>query len=215
MAIGTLIQAGLGAAQMIGGLFMKNPKLPEYQIAGEAKANLNESLMMRNQGLSSGTMDYLNKSTDRSLATAMSAGGDRRGGLGLIASVSQQRLDQATNVAKMNEDMRRENLNRVFSARSQMITERNKEFEVRRSNIAEQRDKRAQMIGSGMQNIMGAVGTQSIADSVTGENSFANIFGGGGKKSGFTNPFLSNKGLSLGSNKISAKTYNPSTGKYE
>lgn len=223
--IGTLIQAGLGAAQMVGGLFMKNPDLPEYQIASEAKSNLEEAYQRRNLGLASGTMDYLTRQGERAGASAIASSASRKGGLGLIATVAQQRADQASNIAMMDEQRRQENLNRVYTARSQMISEKDKQFDVKYRNIQDQRLRRAEMIGAGMQNIAGAVGTAEMADSLTGSNTFgdiAKIFKGRGKSvanaantAGVVNMGLIGKGLSLGSTSRIGKTYNPSTGRYE
>lgn len=176
--LGSLIQAGLGIGQMIGGAFMKNPKLPEYDIPTDIKSNLNDAYMNRNQGLSDPVKSYLTQESQRAGASAIAANTSRRGGLGLIASVAQQQADSANRIGQMDEQRRIENMNRLFAARDTMAKYKDKAFDIKYQNIQEKRMRRQQMLGAGMQNVAGAMGTMDMASALAGDTK--NIFEKGG-----------------------------------
>ena len=187
--IGTLIQAGLGAAQTIGGLFMKNPKLPQYNISSEIQSNLNDAYMNRNVGMGDATKRMYERNMDRSTASSLASSSSRKGGIGLVASVAQQNADMASKMASEDEYIRRANLDRMYQARNVMNSAKDKQFAVKQGNIQEQRARRDKMIGAGLQNTMGAIGTSEAADALLGRNStidstFKSLFGKKSKSSG-------------------------------
>lgn len=166
--IAALGQTALGIGQTIGGLFMKNPKLPEYEISSETKSNLSDAYMNRNEGIGSATRRNMLQEGIRAGSSALASSSSRKGGLGLVASIAQQRTDQAGQIAQMDEQRRTQNLDRLYRAREVMSAEKSKQFAVKQGNIQDQRNKRAQMIGAGTQNLMNAIGTAAGMDALDG-----------------------------------------------
>jgi hypothetical protein len=145
-------QGTLGIAQMIGGLTMPKPDIPDYEISEETYKNMTDAEYWSFQGMPEAQKQQFVEQSQRSGATALSRSTDRKGGLGLVSSIAQQEKDSATQMLSMDSQQRMSNLQNLFRAREVMSEAKDKEFKHDTDKVMYELGKRDEMIGAGMQN---------------------------------------------------------------
>lgn len=180
-------QAVLGLGQTIAGMVKKKPPLPEYDIPQEVYDNMTDAEYWSFQGLPEASKQQFVEQTKRTGATALSRSSSRKGGLGLVSSIAQQEADANTELLSRDAEARMSNLDRLFQARTNVAQFNDKKQEWDKERTMIKRDEINQLIGSGLQNLMGAGGTSAAIDAYSDDNSggiFSRMFGGkkGGSK---------------------------------
>jgi len=176
--IATGAQAALGVGQTIAGLVKKKPEIPEYDIPQEVYDNMTDAEYWSFQGLPEASKQQFVQESKRTGATALSRSADRKGGLGLVSSIAQQERDDATQMLSMDAEARMSNLDRLFTARETVAQQEGIKQEWGREKVMAKRDEVNQLIGGGIQNVAGAMGTFADLDSYSDSGSyFQDVFG--------------------------------------
>jgi len=178
--LATGAQAVLGVGQTIAGLVKKKPEIPEYDIPQEVYENMTDAEYWALEGMPAASKAKFIQESKRTGATALSRSAERKGGLGLISSIAQQERDDATNMLSMDAEARMNNMQNLYRAREAVSGEKEKKFAYDREKTMAKRDEINNLIGSGLQNIMGAAGTGAAVDAMTdgdGEGIFSSLFG--------------------------------------
>jgi hypothetical protein len=161
------VQGILGIGQMVGGLFMPKPEIPDYQIPEEIYKNMTDAEYWSFQGLPEAQKQQFIEQSQRAGATALSQSASRKGGLGLVASVAQQEQDSATQLLSMDAQQRMQNLQNLYRAREVMAGQKGTQQEWKMNKVMYKRQKRDEMIGAGLQNIAGGLGSIAAGGDVT------------------------------------------------
>lgn len=176
--IATGAQAALGIGQTIAGLVKKKPEIPEYDIPDEVYKNMTDAEYWALEGMPAASKEKFIQESKRTGATALSRSADRKGGLGLISSIAQQERDDATNMLSMDAEARMGNLDRLFRARDTVTQQKGVKQDWAREKTMAKRDEINQLIGGGIQNIAGAMGTFADLDATSDSGSyFQDVFG--------------------------------------
>lgn len=146
-------QGVLGIGQMIGGLTMPKPEIPDYEIPEEIYKNMTDAEYWSFQGLPEAQKQQFIEQSQRAGATALSRSAERKGGLGLVASVAQQEQDAATQLLSMDAQQRMQNLQNLYRMREVMAEQKGTQQQWKMDKVMYQRQKRDEMIGAGMQNL--------------------------------------------------------------
>ena len=172
-------QTALGIGQTIAGLVKKKPEIPEYDIPSEVYDNMTDAEYWALQGMPEASRQQFIQESKRTGATALSRSASHKGGLGLISSIAQQERDDATKMLSMDAEARMGNLDRLFRARDTVSQQKGVKQEWAKDKVMAKRDEVNELIGGGLQNIMGAGGTfaglDSASDSAGGI--FEDLFG--------------------------------------
>jgi hypothetical protein len=169
-------QAALGIGQTIAGMVKKKPAIPEYDIPQEVYDNMTDAEYWALEGLPPAQKQQFIEQSQRAGATALSRGGERKGGLGLISSIAQQERDAATQMLSMDAQARMSNLDRVFQARERVAAHEGIKQEWARDKALTERQEVNELIGSGLQNIMGAGATGAGVEAYSEEDGFISRF---------------------------------------
>ena len=170
--IGTILQAGLGIAQTLAGAIKRKPEIPEYDIPAEVYQNMTDAEYWSFIGLpESQKQQFIDEST-RAGAAAISRISDRKGGLGAISTIAQQERDDARTLLNADVTARMNNMQNLYTMRNRMAEEKQFAQGVKRDNVMQERLERNELIGAGLQNVMGAVGTADLASAFGDEDSF-------------------------------------------
>jgi len=170
-AIGLIAQTALGIGQTIAGAVKKKPIIPEADIPDEVFQNLSDAEYWSMIGMPPEQREMAVEDIQRSSASALSRSKDRRGGMGLISRIQQGETEGYRGVSELDTSMRVRNINRLSTARDRVAEERNRADDINRQIKFDERTERNQLIGSGIQNVMGALGTASFMDSFGGNGS--------------------------------------------
>jgi hypothetical protein len=195
-------QAALGLGQTIAGLARRKPPLPEYDIPQEIYQNMSDAEYQSFIGLPDVQKQQFIEESKRAGATALARSSDRKGGLGLVSGIAQQERDDARMLMTEDATQRLKNLHTFWGMRETMAGEKRLKQQVKRENIMQRRDERAQMIGAGLQNIMGATGTGAAIDTYTEGGLFSSLSGRGGASVNKLNTF--NPSATVPQNSLSA-----------
>jgi hypothetical protein len=162
-------QAGLGLAQTVGGLLTKKPTIPEAEIPQEVMQNLSDAEYWSLVGMPEEQRQRYIDDLKSSTATALRNVGTRKGGLGAISSAYQAERQGLKEITDLDTEVRMRNLDRLYQARDRVAQTRTAADDVNREIAMFKYGERNKLIGAGMQNIMGAFGTASMADSLDGD----------------------------------------------
>jgi len=180
-AIASGAQALLGIGQMVGGLFMEKPEIPEYDIPDELYANMTDAEYWSFKGMPDAQRQQFIEQSQRAGASAISASASRKGGMGMISSVAQQQQDAATELLVQDSQARMKNLQNFWDARKTIAGAKDFKYEADLGKAMEERGRRDEMLGAGMQNL-------ALAGSTIGglaeEGGLKGLFGGGEGKLG-------------------------------
>jgi len=148
-----------GIAQMIGGLTMPKPEIPDYNIPSEIYDNMTDAEYWSFQGLPESQKQQFLENSMRAGATALSSSASRKGGLGLVSSIAQQERDASMSLLTADSQARMQNLRNFWGAREKMAGEKTTQQEWGMQKVLDERAKRDEMIGAGMQNFAGSFST--------------------------------------------------------
>lgn len=155
------LQAATGLAQNIKGKKIQRATVrPSYAIPDEIKNNLKRAEQEATYGLDAASKQIATQSIDRGMASALTAGVGRRAGLAGMAGVVQSGNDAFANLAQMDamEMARKKNI--AMSAGSEMAGYKDKAWQINQFDPYQLKvDESQALIGAGMQNIGGALGT--------------------------------------------------------
>ena len=157
--IAGIAQGAIGIGQMIGGLFMPKPEIPEYEIPQEIYQNMTDAEYWSFVGLPEAQKQQYIEGIARTGATALSRSSDRKGGLGMVSSIAQQQADSNKQLLAMDAEARMQNIQNLWGARERMAQEKQKQQEWKMNKVMYQREKRDAMLGAGMQNLAGSFST--------------------------------------------------------
>ena len=157
-AIAGTAQAAIGVGQMIGGLFMPKPDIPDYEIPQEIYENMTDAEYWSFVGLPEAQKQQYIEGSMRAGASALSASASRKGGLGMVSSIAQQQSDANRELLTMDTQARMQNLQRYWGARERMAQAKDVQFGHKMDKTMYQLQRRDNMLGAGMQNIAGGFG---------------------------------------------------------
>lgn len=170
-AIAGTAQAALGIGQMIGGLFMPKPKIPDYEIPQEIYENMTDAEYWSFVGLPEAQKQEFLENSMRTGASALAQSASRKGGLGMVSSIAQQQADSNRQLLTMDAQARMQNIQRFWGARERMAQERSTQQQWKMDKVMYQRQKRDEMLGAGMQNLAGGFGNFIGNDTPFGKKS--------------------------------------------
>lgn len=145
-------QGVLGIGQMIGGLSMPKPAIPDYEIPQELYANMTDAEYWSFIGLPEAQKQNYIEQMNQQGATALSRTSSRKGGMGMISSIAEQQKE--ANKALLVEDSkaRMANLHKFWDTRKDVAGESKYKYQQDLNKVMDARDKRDNMIGAGLQN---------------------------------------------------------------
>ena len=153
------LQTGIGLAQFGVGLFKKKPKRPKYNIPQEVFENMSDAEYAAFTGLpeeqKSQAISQMRESSTRALYEANT----RKAGLGTISQLAGAEQKAQIELAVQDSVARARNLDRLQAARSEVASQREKKFQSQLGAYQEKKQERDRLIGAGLQNIMGGVGS--------------------------------------------------------
>jgi hypothetical protein len=166
LALGALaIQGGLGLGQLIGGLVKKKPIIPEAEIPQEIYENMTDAEYWSYVGMPEAQKQQYIDNITRSGASALGNIQSRKGGLGAVSQIAQNETDAYRDLLSMDENRRFQNQQMLYGARERMAAEKARVDDINRSIKLDERDRRDQLIGSGLQNMMNTAGTLGTVSS--------------------------------------------------
>ena len=160
-----LTQAGLGAAQGIGGMIgaSKN-KAPQYTMPGEYQQNLAAAQMRAAGGLPAASRQLAEQQTARGTAAGLAKLQDRNMVATGVAGLAQAQADQANKLAAMDADARLRGELQVANARVAIAGAKDKEFAIKQQDYLRRAQANSALMNAGIQNIVGAGQTYSMND---------------------------------------------------
>jgi len=183
MALGTIAtiaggaQALLGAGQMIKGLTMPKPDIPEYNIPDEIYKNMTDAEYWSFIGLPEAQKQQFIDQSAQQGAEALSRSSSRKAGMGLVTSIAEQQRQGSRDLLVADTEARMKNLQTFWGAREKIASEKSIKQQFDLGKIETERAERRETIGASVQNIAGAA-------SLFGTMASMGEFGGkkGGKK---------------------------------
>lgn len=155
------LQAASGIAQSIKGKKIQRSTVrPSYAIPDEIKENLKRAQQEATYGLDAASKQIATQGADRNTAASLYGGSSRRAGLAGMAGVVQSGNDAFANLAQMDamELSRKKQL--AAQAGSEMAGYKDKAFQINEFDPYQLKiDESQALIGAGLQNIGGALGT--------------------------------------------------------
>lgn len=184
ISLGTQLVGGL--AQTIGSASQKKPIIPEYEIPEEVYQNMSDAEYWAFQGMPTAQKEQYIQNVQRTSTAALSGLEDRKAGLGAITNLAQNETDAWKSMLAMDEERRWKNQQALYGARERVAEEKRIKDDIDRQIALDERDRRDQGIGAGLQNVMNALGTIAGADVMSeggllGGLNLGNLFGGGRK----------------------------------
>ena len=151
------IQAGLGAAQGIGGLIAASKnKAPQYTMPGEYQQNLAAAQMRAAGGLPAASRQLAEQQAARGTASSLTKLQDRNMVATGVAGLAQAQADQANRLAAMDADARLRGDLQVANARVAIAGAKDKEFAIKQQDYLRRAQANSNLMSSGIQNIIGA-----------------------------------------------------------
>jgi len=159
------IQAGLGAAQGIGGLMAASKnKAPQYTMPGEYKQNLAAAQMRAAGGLPAASRQLAEQQIARGTAASLNKLQDRNMVATGVAGLAQAQADQANKLAAMDADARLRGELQVANARVAIAGAKDKEFAIKQQDYLRKAAANSALINAGIQNVVGAGQAFSMND---------------------------------------------------
>lgn len=160
-----LTQAGLGAAQGIGGLISSfSNKAPKYTMPGEYQQNLAAAQMRAAGGLPSASRQLAEQQMARGTAAGLTKLQDRNMVATGVAGLAQAQADQANKLAAMDADARLRGELQVANARAAIAGAKDKEFAIKQQDYLRRAQANSALMNAGIQNIVGAGQSYSMND---------------------------------------------------
>jgi hypothetical protein len=151
------LQAGLGAAQGIGGLMAASKnKAPQYTMPGEYQQNLAAAQMRAAGGLPSASRQLAEQQMARGTAASLNKLQDRNMVATGVAGLAQAQADQANKLAAMDADARLRGELQVANARVAIAGAKDKEFAIKQQDYLRKAAANSALINAGIQNVIGA-----------------------------------------------------------
>jgi len=188
--IGTIIpaiQGALGLGQAIAGLVKKKVEIPKAVASEELGQTLTEAEARAGTGFSEASNQLFSERMGRAMASARAGIDERKGGLGAISKLFQSETDAIAERGIADEERRLQNLSQLYRAREIKAAEDARVDDINRQIALDERGRRDELIGAGLQNVMGAAGTYGTLGVLSGEDPLSDIFGGGGGRLNRTN----------------------------
>lgn len=159
------IQAGLGAAQGIGGLISSfRNKAPQYTMPGEYQQNLAAAQMRAAGGLPAASRQLAEQQAARGTAAGLAKLQDRNMVATGVAGLAQAQADQANRLAAMDADARLKGDLQVANARLAIAGAKDKEFAIKQQDYLRRAQANSALMNAGIQNIVGAGQSYSMND---------------------------------------------------
>jgi hypothetical protein len=170
-------QAAFGIGQAIAGGIKKRraPGIPTYQIPSELKANLSESERLAMEGLPEAQKQMYIENIQRGGATMLQQASTRKGGLGLIPTIAEQQRGGYRELLMMDAAERMKRQGTVMGMRERIAEEKFRKHEADTYRAQVLRGEAQELIGAGIQNIGGSLGSAA---------GLSAMFGGGGLSGG-------------------------------
>jgi hypothetical protein len=160
-----LAQAGLGAAQGIGGLIAASKnKAPQYTMPGEYQQNLAAAQMRAAGGLPAASRQLAEQQMARGTAAGLTKLQDRNMVATGVAGLAQAQADQANRLAAMDADARLKGDLQVANARVAIAGAKDKQFAIKQQDYLRRAQANSNLMSSGIQNIIGAGQAYSMND---------------------------------------------------
>ena len=160
-----LAQAGLGAAQGIGGLYAASKnKAPQYTMPGEYQQNLAAAQMRAAGGLPAASRQLAEQQMARGTAAGLTKLQDRNMVATGVSGLAQAQSDQANKLAAMDADARLRGDLQVADARVAIAGAKDKEFAIKQQDYLRRAQANSELMSAGIQNIIGAGQAYSMND---------------------------------------------------
>jgi hypothetical protein len=158
-----LTQAGLGAAQGLGGLISSfSNKAPKYTMPGEYQQNLAAAQMRAAGGLPAASRQLAEQQTARGTAAGLTKLQDRNMVATGVAGLAQAQADQANKLAAMDADARLRGELQVANARVAIAGAKDKQFALKQQDYLRKAQANSALMNAGIQNIVGAGQTYTM-----------------------------------------------------
>jgi hypothetical protein len=145
------VQAAIGLGQTIAGIAKKKPIIPEAEIPQDVFRSLSDAEYQSLIGMPAEQRQRAIEDIQRGGATAFSRAKDLKGGMGLVSNIAQQETEGYRGLA----ERRYQNLDRLERRRDRMADEERYAADVNRQLKLDERARRDELIGAGLQNIVG------------------------------------------------------------
>jgi len=167
-AIGAGAQALLGVGQTVAGLTMPKPDIPDYEIPEEVYQNMTDAEYWSFMGLPDAQKQQFIDQIAQQGASALSASSSRKGGLGMVSSIAEQKRQGARDLLAMDSAARMQNIQNLWGARKDVAAQKVAKYQADTAKSMQLRQERKDMIGAGIQNIAGAFGSVASMASLGG-----------------------------------------------
>ena len=158
-------QAGLGAAQGIGGLYAASKnKAPQYTMPGEYQQNLAAAQMRAAGGLPAASRQLAEQQMARGTAAGLTKLQDRNMVATGVSGLAQAQADQANKLAAMDADARLRGDLQVANARVAIAGAKDKQFAIKQQDYLRRAQANSALMSAGIQNMVGAGQTYSMND---------------------------------------------------
>jgi len=153
------VQGAIGLGQTIAGALKKKPIIPEADISQEMFDSMSDAEYWSFIGMPPEQRQRAIEDISRTGIQAQDQASTRKAGLGMTSMIAQNQTEGYKNLADLDTKMRYQNVLRLDERRDRMTAERNRVDDINRNIKLDERDRRDELIGAGMQNVMGALGT--------------------------------------------------------
>jgi hypothetical protein len=153
------VQAAIGLGQTIAGIAKKKPIIPEAEIPQDVFRSLNDAEYQAMIGMPAEQRQRAIEDIQRGGATAFSRAKDLKSGVGLVSDIAQRETEGYRGLAEYDTERRYENINRLERRRDRMAEEERYAADVNRQLAIDERNRRDELIGAGLQNIVGGGAT--------------------------------------------------------
>lgn len=167
-AIGAGAQGVMGLFQLGGGLFMKKPKRPDYQIADEFNKNISLAQGVKNIGMDKASYQNALNNIGRNQSAGIGAL-QQRNSIGSISTIIQRSNDAALNLDSMDARMKQNNFitgsRMEMGANESLANEKIQKMQWEKFQPYMDRvNQKNSLMGAGMQNIAGAAQSLSLTN---------------------------------------------------
>jgi len=156
-----IAQVGLGIGQIAKSRKMQYPELEQYNIPDEYLENMSDAQVQALIGLPEAQKREFIENIQRTGASALQQSGTRKGGLGLVSSIAQQRSDAFKSLMSADVEARQRNISQLLQVRQELgqqgTIKQQRAFDI----VDTKRALRDNMLGAGFQNIGGGLGTMA------------------------------------------------------
>lgn len=168
------LKLGLGVFQTIkGARDLSKLKRPEYGIPEEISRNLSEAERQALEGLPAEQKLQYVQNIERGMQSGLKNLSSRKGGTAGVADLVRSQNDAFTNLVSMDAAARQQNRMFANQARGEMAAYKDKAFAINKMDPYQQKLEAGQAnVGSGLQNIFGALDMGAMLSSGMGCNKY-------------------------------------------